>query len=149
MDRESAGAGTGDLQQLYLAALEDYRFQVNLTWSRTQYLLTLNSGLVSIAVTLMGLAESDERIVAIVFALGFGTALSSIAALTLGRRYYHPVLARIHAIENDLDLPYAHRLRTTPEQGGPAARLRISYVFVSLFVGIALIDIAGLALTLS
>ena len=46
-----------ELLDLYKVALDEYRFQVNLNWSRTQYYLTLNVGIISIATGILQISK--------------------------------------------------------------------------------------------
>jgi hypothetical protein len=70
------------LTQLDLAALTDYQVQVGLTWSRTQYCLTLNAGLILVAAALLGLkGRNDSGLVVAVFLVGILAAAFSVVAL--------------------------------------------------------------------
>jgi hypothetical protein len=62
----------------------------------------------------------------------------------IGRKYYLPVIERIRNLETSLEIDDAHRLRTTPEQGGDDRKLKISHMLVGLFVGLGVIDIGGI-----
>jgi hypothetical protein len=135
--------------QLYLAAISDYQFQVTLTWSRTQYCLTLGAGIISVAAALLGLKGHDDSVLVVaVFAVGVLASIFSISALVIGRRYYNPVLDRLKALEDALEITHDHRIRTTPEQGGPERTMKISHLLVGLFVGLGLIDIGGICFVL-
>lgn len=129
--------------QLYLAALQNYQFQVNLTWSRTQYCLTLNAALVSVAAGLIRLDnEAGKVLVGAVFAVGFSASMFSILALDVGRSYYVPVMQRMRILEARLGIQ-EYGVRTTAEQGGPTRRMNITHSLKVLFFGIAVIDAGG------
>lgn len=137
-----------ELMQLYLATLEDYQFQVNLTWSRTQYCLTLNAALVSVAAGLIKLADEGVNVlVAGVFAVGVLASVFSVVALDTGRSYYLPVITRMKTLEAALSIE-KYGIRTTPEQGGSGRRISITKSLKGLFVGLAVIDAAGFFYTL-
>lgn len=49
-----------DLWQLYKLAIEEYRFQVNLNWQRSQYFLGLNAAIISVGAGLIHLGPQDD-----------------------------------------------------------------------------------------
>lgn len=138
-------ASRAELMQLYLAALTDYQFQVNLTWSRTQYCLSLNAGLLSVAAALfhLGRHSSDVPVIGVLIA-GIVIVLFSMSAYIVGRQYYLPVIARMKKLEEALGIA-AYGVRTTPEQGGAARRMKVSVLLQGLLVALGAIDISGLA----
>jgi hypothetical protein len=79
-----AGGQTAELSShlfdLYRIAIEEYRFQVRLNWDRTAYHLTLNSGLVAVAVGLLkvGSAPVVDLFVAGVFLIGLWSRSSGV-----------------------------------------------------------------------
>jgi hypothetical protein len=118
-----------------IARRADYQFQVSLTWSRTQYCLTLNAGLISVAAALLGLkGRDDSALVVAVFCVGIAVSLFSILALVIGRNYYEPVLTRMRALEEALELEKRYRIRTTTRQGGPSRTVKISHLLIGLFI---------------
>ncbi|MGA8723720.1 MAG: hypothetical protein WB565_01640 [Acidimicrobiales bacterium] len=140
-----ATLGPDVLVQVYVAALEDYQFQVTLTSNRTQYCLTLSAGLISVAAALLGLKGSnDSGLVIAVFSVGILISVFSILAMVIGRQYYGPVLDRIQCLEESLQLSANHRIKTTPEQGGAPRIVKISHLLIGLFVGLGLIDVGGI-----
>jgi len=143
-----------DLLQLYSLAVADYQFQVNLTWSRTQYCLTLNSAIIAVAAGLINFGRgptlSGTAVVLVVgvFASGLLMSAFSILALDMGRRYYRPVVNRIKVIEKQLGID-AEALKTTRGQGGVGLPITITQLLKFLFGGLALIDVLGIVYILS
>ncbi len=131
--------------QLYVAAHQDYQFQVNLTWSRTQYCLTLNAGLLSVAAALYKIgAEISVIPIIAVLSAGFIIAIFSILALKAGRSYYEPVNQRLRRLEYRLGI-VDYGVRTTPEQGGRKRVMTVTRSFITLMLGLGLLDLMGIA----
>ncbi len=75
-----------ELLELYKLALEDYRFQVQLNWGRSQYFLVLNIGVIGIAT---GIAQGGfTYLVAGMYVAGLALCVFSILALQAQRKYY-------------------------------------------------------------
>lgn len=133
-----------ELMQLYLASIEDYHFQVNLTWSRTRFCLTLNAALLSVAAALFKLQSHIHKFLIIaVLSAGLLMTVFSILALNIGRKYYFEVTKRVRRLEQELSLGELG-LRTTPEQGGPAQPLTVTAMLRGLLVLLGLIDLLGI-----
>ena len=78
-----------ELLELYKLALEDYRFQVQLNWGRSQYFLVLNISVISIATGILQFAGGKfTALVAVIYFIGFLFSIFSIAALRAQRKYY-------------------------------------------------------------
>lgn len=91
-----------ELLELYKLALEDYRFQVQLNWGRSQYLLVLNLTVTSIATGIMRLPGGEFSILgAVIYFLG---ALFSIVALQAQRKYYISAWKQKKRFEEELGL---------------------------------------------
>lgn len=137
---------SASLVDLYKIALDEYRFQVNLNWSRTQYFIILNLGILGLATGLLRL--DDERLSAIVgTGLYFTGVICCILALVAGsvqRSYYRQTKthkARIEALLGLGDLA----IRTTPGMGSTARRLAKVTTFHNAILSILLLlDCTGL-----
>lgn len=132
-----------ELLRIYLAALDDYQFQVKITSTRTQFCLTLNAAIVAVAATLARVPnrEPDFCVVAVLVA-GLCVTIFSVLAIDAGRAYYAPVIDRIKRLESELGVA-KFGLRTTPEQGGPKPRFKITPLLKGLFAAIGTIEIVG------
>ena len=95
-----------DLFTLYKIAIDEYRFEVKLNWDRTAYQLTLNSGLIAIATGLLkiGSAPFVDLLVALVFFIGFCTAIIGISAIRKGHDHYRRTIVKKTLIEDCLGL---------------------------------------------
>jgi hypothetical protein len=94
------------LLDLYKIAVEEYRFQVKLNWDRTAYHLTLNSGLIAVAVGLLkvGSAPVVNLFVAGVFLIGLLASVIGIQAISKGHRYYRHTVVKKTLLEEQLGL---------------------------------------------
>lgn len=134
-----------ELLQLYLATLDDYKFQVNLTWSRMQYCLTLNAALLSIAATLFKVgSHASNFFVGCILIAGFVMTVFSMLAVRAGRAYYLPVIDRMKRLEAALAID-EFGMRNTPEQGGPARRLTVTRLLTGLLIALGIVDLLGVA----
>jgi hypothetical protein len=94
------------LLDLYKIAVDEYRFQVKLNWDRTAYHLTLNSGLLAIAVGLLkvGSAPVVNFFVAGVFVIGLLASVIGIQTIRKGHRYYRHTVVKKTLLEDQLGL---------------------------------------------
>ena len=97
---------TQQLLDLYRIAVDEYRFQVKLNWDRTAYLITLNSGLVAVAIGLLkiGSAAAIDLFVAGVFVVGVFVSLVSVKNVFTGHRYYRRTILKKTLLEDQLGL---------------------------------------------
>lgn len=94
-----------ELLELYKLALEDYRFQVQLNWGRSQYFLVLNLTVISIATGIMQFAGGKFGILgAGIYFLGSLFCVFSIAALQAQRKYYISAREQKKRFEEELGL---------------------------------------------
>jgi hypothetical protein len=148
-----------ELFDLYRIRLDEYRFQVNLNWSRTQYFLVLNVGIITIAT---GLIKTSLLVSGFLFGVG------AVAATMCGfgaygqHQYYRAARAGKTQIEGALQLG-GLAIHSTPgmrKEAGvakPASRwhrireeagtvTNITYAVLAL---LAVADVAGLVLVLT
>jgi len=144
--RQRSEPGRSELLDHYKFALDEYRFQVGLNWSRTQYYLVLNIGILGLATGLLRL--ENERMGAIV---GFGLYLSGIAATVFAliansvqRNYYREIKRHKKRLEDLLELETL-AIRTTPGMGSRIKRLARVDTFNRLMLAMVLaLDLTGL-----
>ncbi len=100
--------------ELWKAAVDEYRFQLDLNARRSQYHLTLSSAVLGVGAGLVRLEGEDGRpLIAAVFAVGAVFALLAIAATATQHAYYRSARDRVRGLQRDLGL--AERgLATTP-----------------------------------
>jgi uncharacterized membrane protein YciS (DUF1049 family) len=136
------GKPRDELLELYKLALEDYRFQVQLNWGRSQYFLVLNIGIIGIATGIVQSAEDAiSPLVAVLYLAGFAFCVFSIAALQVQRKYYIAARDQKKRFENELQLG---ERSITPVQR-PSKKIRRLTTFKS-FVNIMLVGLAVLNL---
>ena len=110
---------------IYKTAVEQYRFQAQFNWSRTQFLLTFNAA-VLVAATIVASTSGHG---ALVFALGAVAALLTVAVLRTQHDYYRAARNHLRLIEDTLQLPQHARLdatsatrhRRSKPPGGPSS----------------------------
>lgn len=125
---------------VYKTSVEEYRFQAQFNWSRTQYLLALNVGLL---VAGAGLSEHG-RSAALVFLLGMATAGLSAAAVHTQHDYYRAARDRMRRIENALAIPVDQRVDTTSTLGTRRRRVSVNEVVYLLLFAIGVAHGVGL-----
>jgi hypothetical protein len=110
MDGDAVSIPAADI---YKTAVEQYRFQAQFNWSRTQFLLSFNAA-VLVAATVVASTSGHG---ALVFALGAVAALLTVAVLRTQHDYYRAALNHLRLIEETLQLPRHARLDATSATG--------------------------------
>lgn len=128
---------------LYRIAVEEYRWQAGLNWTRTQYLLGLN-------VLILVAGTTFVRPVLAVATLSFGAvaAVLSAGAVRTQHGYYRAARDHLPRLELDLQIPERQRLDTTSTQGGRPRRVSIHQVVYLLLAAIVVADVFGVVLGL-
>ncbi len=111
-------AGSIPAADIYKTAVEQYRFQAQFNWSRTQFLLTFNAA-VLVAATAVASTSGHG---ALVFALGAVAALLTVAVLRTQHDYYRAARNHLLLIEHTLQLPQHARLDATSATGHRRSR---------------------------
>lgn len=95
-----------ELFEIYRIAVEEYRFNVELGWNRTKYLLTLNSSLTVAGLALFRFAEEklDYVLLSLVFFLSLIILRFSFAVTRTAKQYYYNAKYKKAYIENRLGL---------------------------------------------
>ena len=129
---------------LYNSAVEEYRFQVTFNWSRTQYLLVFNAGILA-AATLF-LSRPMNNAAAIIYALGAVTGVMSMIAIRTQHTYYRAARDRVRRAEEMFQVPKTVRMDTTAAMAGRADPIKVSQVIDGLFVALVVTHVLGVAL---
>lgn len=110
----SPGGGEISLKDLYGMHVEEYRFQVDLNWRRTQYFIALNSAIFAVGVTQASssISAGGRLPAAAVLLVGAAFAVLCIAATMRQHEYYRNIREGLRAIGDELDLG-DRGLRTT------------------------------------
>jgi hypothetical protein len=98
---------------IYKTAVEQYRFQAQFNWSRTQFLLTFNAAVLVAATVVASTSGHGE----LVFALGAVAALLTVGVLRSQHDYYRAARNHLRLIEDTLQLPPHVRLDATSATG--------------------------------
>ena len=130
---------------LYKVAVEEYRFQAQYNWSRTQYLLAFNAGILAVAV---GLAGQQGRLAALTFGLGLVAAVLSMFVVTVQHGYYRAARDHLRRVEERLGVPRDEKLDTTARLGGRSRKISVNLVVYLLLAAVAVADALGIAITL-
>lgn len=136
------GQPRDELLELYKLALEDYRFQVQLNWGRSQYFLVLNLTVTSIATGIMRLPGGEFGILgAVIYFLGALFCAFSIVALQTQRKYYISAREQKKRFEKDLGLG-EHSITPVQRPNKKLRRFTTFKAFVNImFVVLAAADI--------
>lgn len=129
--------------EVYKAAIDEYRFQAQFNWSRTQYLLAFNAGVLTAATVV---ASNPGRSAGLVFALGAVAAALSIIAVHVQHDYYRAARDRMARIEDDLQIPAGQRFDTTAHLGHRRRRISVNEVVYLLLIAIVIGNIVGVTL---
>jgi hypothetical protein len=139
VDREGP---SDDRLELYKLALEDYRFQVQLNWGRSQYFLVLNLTVIGIATGIVQFAGGEiSPLVAGLYFAGFAFCVFSILALRVQRKFYISAREQKKRFEDELGLG---ERSITPIQRPEKKILKLATFkfFVNvMFVALALVNL--------
>jgi hypothetical protein len=135
------------LWEQYKNALDEYRFQVNLNWSRSQYFFVLNVAVLVAGLGLLGATGISLAVDGTVFAIGAVSASISILASQTQHDYFRNSRDLKTSLEEKLGLgPYA--IATTTGMGGKRHRLGRLTTFQKAMLGaLCLADLTGLGVT--
>lgn len=147
-------AGSGDAgdddkvpaADVYKAAIDEYRFQATFNWSRTQYLLVFNAGIVAVA---SAVASRPGDSAALVFGFGVLAAVLSAVVVRAQHAYYRAARNRLKRVEEQVGIPPDQRFDTTSGLSGRPRRITVTQVVYLLLGGLALADVIGVFAVLS
>jgi hypothetical protein len=131
---------------LHKNAVDEYRFQVQLNWNRSQYLLTFNAALLTAAVGLLKIADSTGKyLTAGIFSVGALSATLSIFATRVQHEYYRRTRDRMIRLERELGFSNWGIDTTQGMLGATPRRLgKVTNILYSIFLLIAVLNLAGI-----
>jgi hypothetical protein len=134
-----------ELLELYKSSVEEYRFQVQLNWSRSQYLLAFNVAIVAAGAGLIKVGSSTGAVLtAGVFFVGVVSAILAAAVTKVQHGYYRTARDRMIRFESLLNLKAELQVDTTPTMGGRIKRIgRITTMLYIVFALTAVLDVVG------
>lgn len=130
---------------LYQLAVDEYRFQAQFNWSRTQYLLAFNAAILTAATAV---ASRPGRRAALVFGLGAVASLLSVAAVRTQHDYYRAARDRMRRVEEAIGIPDPHRIDTTASLGNRRRAVSVNQVVYLLLAATAVANLVGSAIIL-
>jgi hypothetical protein len=95
------------LLKIYGASIDEYRFNVLLTWDRTKFFLLLNSGLIAAGIGLLKIAEGSlltSIFLILFFILSIGFCAFGLETATVGKSYYREAIFTKTLVERELGL---------------------------------------------
>lgn len=142
--------GRSELREQYRLAVEEYRFQVELNWKRSEYFFVLNVAILLAAVTLLSTSTSLPReVIALVFLVGAGLATASILANRTQHGYYRAARDVKGRLETQLGLDDL-ALSTTPGMGSRFGRLGQVRTFLSIMLAaLVAVNLTGFVVCLA
>ena len=125
--------------ELYKLAVEEYRFQAEFNWKRTQYLLAFNA-----AILAAGLAVAGRFGGFAVPVFGLGVVACALASLILRQQhtYYRAARARMTRIEDRWRIP--EPVDTTATLGKRKRSYSVTALIHVLLAAIAVADVVAL-----
>lgn len=142
----TSGGDDGRPLELYKLAVEEYRFQAQFNWTRTQYLLGLN---VAILAAGAALAQWAGMATAPVFGLGIIAALFSGFAIRSQHDYYRAARERMRRAEQAAGVADDLRVDTTSTLGGRERLVSVTEVVYMLLGSMAVADTVGIAVVVA
>lgn len=132
----------------YVLAVEEYRFQVDLNWRRSQYSFALCAAVLAASFALLNsAAQVPDHLVALAFVASGSISLLAMATTRTQATYYRSARATKAVLEERLGLG-EFALRTTPGMKGRLPGLGKVKTFQNAVFGIlALLSIAGVFAT--
>jgi hypothetical protein len=131
---------------LYKIAVDEYRFQAQYNWSRTQYLLGFNAVVLAAA---LALVDRSGRGATLVFLVGLCAAILSAAVVRQQHDYYRAARNHMRRVEERYQVPVEERLDTTSTLGDRRRTVSVNQVVYLLLGLIGLADLTGAILALT
>ena len=125
---------------LYRVSVDEYRFQAQFNWSRTQYLLAFNAAILTAAAAV---ASRPGQSAALVFVLGAVASVLSMTAVHTQHDYYRAARDRMRRVEEALGISEDHRIDTTATLGERHRKVSVNQVVYLLLASMAVADLVG------
>jgi hypothetical protein len=139
--------GQGEIPpvELYKAAIDEYRFQAQFNWTRTQYMLVFNTGILVAGAVV---ASQSGRSAALVFGLGAAASVLSFLVMRTQHDYYRAARDRLRRIEAAVGVPEDQRIDTTATMGARRRRVSVTTLVYFLLAAVGVADLVGMAVIL-
>ncbi len=126
--------------ELYKNAVEEYRFQAQFNWSRTQYMLVFNTGLLAVA---SAVASRPGHSAALIFGLGIVACVLSWGIMRTQHDYYRAARKRMTLVEEEAGVPERQRVDSTATLGKRARWISVTQLVYLLLTALAVADGIG------
>lgn len=125
---------------LYKLAVEEYRFQAQFNWTRTQYLLGFN-----VAILAAGTAVSGPfgGFALPIFVLGLVAAVLSLLVMRQQADYYRATRDRVRRLEERYGVEADARIDTTSTLGGRSRSVSVKQLVNLLTGAVGLADVVA------
>lgn len=128
---------------VYKVAVDEYRFQAQYNWSRTQYMLVFNTGILAAATAV---ASRSGHSAALVFLLGVVVASVSVLVVRTQHDYYRAARDRMRRVEVAVGIPADQRTDSTSTLGGRRRTASVNQLVYLLLGAVALANGVGAVL---
>lgn len=129
--------------EIYKAAIDEYRFQATYNWSRTQYMLVFNTGILAAAAAV---ASRPGHSAALIFGLGVVACVVSYFLIHTQQDYYRAARDRMRHVEENVGVPEDMRTNTTSTLGGRNRLVSVNQLVTLLLGALCIADIVGAAI---
>lgn len=126
--------------EVYKAAIDEYRFQAQFNWTRTQYMIVFNAG---ILVAATAVASRSGHGAVLVFAFGVVTCALAVLVMRTQHDYYRAARDRMKRIEAAVGIPLDQRVDSTATMGKRRRTASVTQLVYLLTAGIALANAVG------
>jgi hypothetical protein len=143
----NGSAGDNELPpiEIYKTAIEEYRFQAQFNWSRTQYMLVFNTAILAAASVV---ASRPGRSAALVFGLGVASCVLSYFIMRTQHNYYRAARDRMKRIEEAIGVPLDQRVDSTATLGARKRAVSVTQLVYLLLAAVAVANIVGISIIL-
>jgi hypothetical protein len=131
---------------IYKAAIEEYRWQAQFNWTRTQYTLVFNTAILAAATAV---ASHGGRSAVLVYGLGVVAAVVSALVVRTQHDYYRAARDRMKRVEEDLAIPPDHRTNTTSTLGHRRRTASVTQLVYLLLGAMCVADVTGAVIVLT
>lgn len=125
---------------VYKVAVEEYRFQAQFNWSRTQYMLVFNTG---ILVAGTAVASRPGHSGSLVYILGALAACVSALVVRTQHDYYRAARDRLRRVEVAVGVPEDQRTDSTSTLGGRRRAASVNQLVYLLLAAVGVADVVG------
>lgn len=135
------------LLELYKIAVDEYRFQVDLNWRRSQYLFVLNAAVLVAGVGILASATASRFLVGpLPFLAGIVLAVMSVLVTRTRHEYYRAARDTMVDLRKQV-AGTSGAVATTPGQGsGRRRRVRVTTLQYAILATLGLADGVGAVL---